>query len=253
MFYSCFNLNVVYNLLLSFYLGQSLLREWCKYRYGTFPEDGQNGDRLYPDTYMEGNKTLESQRNILMGMLNIPQNERTFICLWNKLKLQMDKDTQSKQAESKLKQDLIEAKMEIHNLKHAKKNLDDENIQLKASLTNSQKDVNEARKKQSEADQRLSIELDKNTTLESQQKILLDIFKIPQNEGNFTSLLKAIENSVLSRQNILQISRSRFEQTQKMKQEIDDINKKLSESEDAETKGKEELENLKQIKKSIAQ
>ena len=58
---SYFNLNYVYNLLFSFNLGQSLLREWCKYRYGTFPEDGKNGDRLYPDTYMEGNKTLESQ------------------------------------------------------------------------------------------------------------------------------------------------------------------------------------------------
>ena len=37
-----------------------MLQEWCKYRYGTFPEDGINGDRLYPHTYMEGNKTLKS-------------------------------------------------------------------------------------------------------------------------------------------------------------------------------------------------
>ena len=43
----------------------------------------------------------------------------------------MDKDTQSKQAESKLKQDLTEAKIEIHNLK---KNLD---IQLKKAIENS--------------------------------------------------------------------------------------------------------------------
>ena len=71
-----------------------------------------------------------------MDILNIPQNERTFICLWNKLRLQMDKATQSQQAEAKLKQDLTEAKIEIHNLKHAQKNLNDENIQLKASLSN---------------------------------------------------------------------------------------------------------------------
>ena len=71
-----------------------------------------------------------------MDILNIPQNERTFICLWNKLRLQMDRDTEIKRAEAKLKQELTEAKIEIHNLKHAQKNLNDENIQLKASLSN---------------------------------------------------------------------------------------------------------------------
>ena len=45
-----------------FYLfipGQSLLREWCKYRYGVFPESGfHGGDPLYPHVYNEGNVTL---------------------------------------------------------------------------------------------------------------------------------------------------------------------------------------------------
>lgn len=40
--------------------GQSLLREWCKYRYGVFPESGvlHGGDRMYPNVYNEGNMTL---------------------------------------------------------------------------------------------------------------------------------------------------------------------------------------------------
>lgn len=38
-----------------------LLKEWCKYRYGIFPETGFNGDRVYPKTYKEGNTTLASQ------------------------------------------------------------------------------------------------------------------------------------------------------------------------------------------------
>ncbi len=43
--------------------GKSLLREWCKYRYGVFPERGSPaGDaRLYPHLYPEGNRTIVSQ------------------------------------------------------------------------------------------------------------------------------------------------------------------------------------------------
>ena len=40
--------------------GQSLVKEWCKYRYGVFPEDGFDGDRLYPAFYKEGNVSLAS-------------------------------------------------------------------------------------------------------------------------------------------------------------------------------------------------
>ena len=36
----------------------TLFREWSKYRYGVFPESGfQDGDRLYPHLYSEGNET----------------------------------------------------------------------------------------------------------------------------------------------------------------------------------------------------
>ena len=38
-----------------------MLKEWCKYRYGIFPENGFTGDSLYPTTYQEGNTTLASQ------------------------------------------------------------------------------------------------------------------------------------------------------------------------------------------------
>lgn len=38
-----------------------LLKEWCKYRYGIFPENGFEDDRFYPDTYQEGNTTLASR------------------------------------------------------------------------------------------------------------------------------------------------------------------------------------------------
>ena len=41
--------------------GQTLVREWCKFRYGTFPEHGLAGDRLYPAHYKEGNRTLDSK------------------------------------------------------------------------------------------------------------------------------------------------------------------------------------------------
>jgi hypothetical protein len=43
----------------SFLSGNSLLREWCKYRYGVFPESGYpgGGDRIYPHVYNEGNVT----------------------------------------------------------------------------------------------------------------------------------------------------------------------------------------------------
>ncbi len=42
--------------------GKSLLREWCKYRYGVFPETGfSDGDRLYPHSYTEGNATKVNQ------------------------------------------------------------------------------------------------------------------------------------------------------------------------------------------------
>ena len=43
-----------------FISGQSLVKEWCKYRYGVFPEDGFEGDRLYPAFYKEGNVSLAS-------------------------------------------------------------------------------------------------------------------------------------------------------------------------------------------------
>ena len=36
------------------------MREWCKFRYGIFPENGLIGDRIYPETYMEGNKTVRT-------------------------------------------------------------------------------------------------------------------------------------------------------------------------------------------------
>ena len=39
-------------------VGQILLSEWSKYRYGVFPETGFNGDQIYPRTSIEGNETL---------------------------------------------------------------------------------------------------------------------------------------------------------------------------------------------------
>ena len=50
------------NLRRSFTLaGNSLFREWCKYRYGVFAEDGfPGGDRIYPHVYNEGNATRVS-------------------------------------------------------------------------------------------------------------------------------------------------------------------------------------------------
>lgn len=41
--------------------GQVLLKEWCKYRYGIFPESGFSHDKLYPLTYPEGNNTIASK------------------------------------------------------------------------------------------------------------------------------------------------------------------------------------------------
>ena len=38
-------------------LGQILSREWTKYEAGIFPEQGFQGDRLYPPTYTAGNAT----------------------------------------------------------------------------------------------------------------------------------------------------------------------------------------------------
>ncbi len=46
-----------------------MLKEWCKYRYGVFPENGFNGDRLYPSTYQEGNATLASKGCIQQDVL----------------------------------------------------------------------------------------------------------------------------------------------------------------------------------------
>ena len=83
-----------------------------------------------------------------MDILNIPLNERTFICLWNKLRLQTDKEDESKRTESKLKQELTEAKIEIHNLKYAQRNLNDENIQLKVSLNVANDDVQSLKSQQ---------------------------------------------------------------------------------------------------------
>ena len=49
--------------------GQVMLKEWCKYRYGIFPENGFTGDSLYPTTYQEGNTTLASQGCIQQDIL----------------------------------------------------------------------------------------------------------------------------------------------------------------------------------------
>ena len=58
------------HLLLFFrFSGQVLLKEWCKFRYGIFPETGFPGDRLYPDTYEEGNNTLASKGCIQQDVL----------------------------------------------------------------------------------------------------------------------------------------------------------------------------------------
>ena len=46
-----------------------MLKEWCKYRYGIFPENGFTGDSLYPTTYQEGNTTLASQGCIQQDIL----------------------------------------------------------------------------------------------------------------------------------------------------------------------------------------
>ena len=135
-----------------------------------------------------------------MDILNIPLNERTFICLWNKLRLQTNKEDESKRTESKLKQELTEAKIEIHNLKYAQRNLTDENIQLKVSLNVANDDVQ---------------------SLKSQQNTLLNTFNL-----KYFSV----------------------EQIQNIKQEIDDLKEKHSK---AETKAKNELKNLTQIKESI--
>ena len=88
----------------------------------------------------------------------------------------------------------------------------------------------------------------KNYDLESQQCRLMDIFNIPRNERNFASLKKAVENSLqLNEANSRELSekndesRLSLEQIQKMKQEIENLNKKLSESEESATNEKEEL------------
>ena len=37
-----------------------MLKEWCKYRYGVFPEKGTPGDLIYPQSYAEGNQSFAS-------------------------------------------------------------------------------------------------------------------------------------------------------------------------------------------------
>ena len=51
------------------FLGQVLLKEWCKYRYGIFPENGFPGDKHYPEAYQEGNKTLANRGCVQQDVL----------------------------------------------------------------------------------------------------------------------------------------------------------------------------------------
>ena len=46
-----------------------MLKEWCKFRYGIFPENGFSGDNLYPDVYQEGNNTLASKGCVQQDVL----------------------------------------------------------------------------------------------------------------------------------------------------------------------------------------
>jgi hypothetical protein len=52
--------------------GSILLKEWAKYRYGVFEENGFPGDLLYPEMYSEGNATLNSTGCIENGTIFCP-------------------------------------------------------------------------------------------------------------------------------------------------------------------------------------
>ena len=62
---------MIIKMILIFYsfLGQVLLKEWCKYRYGIFPENGFPGDKHYPEAYQEGNKTLANRGCVQQDVL----------------------------------------------------------------------------------------------------------------------------------------------------------------------------------------
>ena len=61
-----------------------MLKEWCKYRYGIFPENGFTGDSLYPTTYQEGNTTLASQGCIQQDILcPLGKSKILFFFFWN--------------------------------------------------------------------------------------------------------------------------------------------------------------------------
>ena len=185
-----------------------------------------------------------------MDILNIPLNERTFICLWNKLRLQTDKEDESKRTDSKLKQELTEAKIEIHNLKYAQKNLNNESLE---QIQKIKQEIDDLNQKHSEAETKAKNEL-KNLTqtkesideencqmrlqiknLETEQNKFFDHLKLPQNDQrNFTSVKKAIENILHSNNEFLskQISeandKAKLEEG-KLQQEIDNLKSRMKE------------------------
>ena len=162
----------------------------------------------------------------------------------------MDKEDESKRTEAKLKQELTEAKIEIHNLKYAQKNLNNESLE---QIQKIKQEIDDLNQKHSEAETKAKNEL-KNLTqtkesideencqmrlqiknLETEQNNFFDHLKLPQNDQrNFTSVKKAIENILHSNNEFLskQISeandKAKFEE-EKLQQEIDNLKSRMKE------------------------
>ena len=164
----------------------------------------------------------------------------------------MDKEDESKRTEAKLKQELTEAKIEIHNLKYAQKNLNNENIQSLEQIQKIKQEIDDLNQKHSEAETKAKNEL-KNLTqtkesideencqmrlqiknLEMEQNTLFDLLNLPQNDQrNFTSLKKAVENILqnnefLSKQISEANDKAKLEE-EKLQQEIDNLKSKMNE------------------------
>ena len=164
----------------------------------------------------------------------------------------MDKEDESKRTEAKLKQELTEAKIEIHNLKYAQKNLNNENIQSLEQIQKIKQEIDDLNQKHSEAETKAKNEL-KNLTqtkesideencqmrrqienLETEQNNFFDHLKLPQNDQrNFTSVKKAIENILHSNNEFFtkQISEANDKaklEEEKLQQEIDNLKLKMN-------------------------
>ena len=172
----------------------------------------------------------------------------------------MDKEDESKRTEAKLKQELTEAKIEIHNLKYAQKNLNNENIQSLEQIQKIKQEIDDLNQKHSEAETKAKYEL-KNLTqtkesideencqmrlqienLETEQNNFFDHLKLPQNDQrNFTSVKKAIENILQSNNEFLskQISEANVKaklEEEKLQKDIDHLKSKIKNLETEQNK-----------------